>query len=266
MIALLALLGCDGADDRASCTRGEPQHYVISELTFARREDGVVNGFDIDGTSDSACGHDDLVSPLGVEGVDNNFSALVPILESTEAVAAESLVKQSIASGELMITFSMDGLDDWDDDSCVDFTLGRASGVPLVAPDGVVLADQTLVAHDTIASVSVDGYTTERRLWAEGLAFNLPLDILNAELDFIVTDGSFWMQRRYDGALTGVMAGQIPIRQITEILVRDDVNLQEFVPLVQSIADIPGEDGSCEGLSLAFEFTAIPVYLETPSE
>lgn len=266
MIALLALLGCDGGAEEASCSVGEASHYVISELTFARRVDGVVQGFDLDGTDAATCGHEDLVSPQGATGIDNNFSALVPLLESTEAVAAESLVKQSIAAGELMITISVDGLEDWDTDDCVDFTLGRAGGVPLVAPDGVVLADQTLAPHPTIASVAVQGHTDADRLYAEGLSFNLPLDILNAELDFIVTDGAFWVQRRYDGAITGVMAGQIPIRQITEILERDDVNLQEFVPLVQNVADIEGEDGTCDGLSLAFEFTALPVYLEGSEE
>ena len=260
MIALL-LLGC-GTPKPEVCATGRREAYVISELTFARRDQGEVLGFDLDGSTEAACGHPDLMSPDGVPGIDNNFSALVPILEQTEAVAAESLVKQSIASGELMLTLVLDGVDDWADDGCVDFTVGRAGGVPLVAPDGVVLADQTLPAHESIASVSVDAVAAEGRIEARGLAFNLPLDILNAELDFIVTDGAFWVQRRWDGALTGVMGGQIPIAQITEILVRDDVNLAQFVPLVEAIADIPTEDGACEGLSLAFEFTALPVYLQ----
>lgn len=265
MIALLSLLAC-GEPAPEVCATGKPQTWVISELTFARRHDGEVLGFDLDGSTEAACGHADLVSPSGVPGIDNNFSSLVPILEQTEAVAAESLVKQSIASGELMLTLRLDGVDDWTDDSCVDFTVGRAAGVPLVAPDGVVLADQTLAPHETIASVSVDGSALDGRIEARGLAFNLPLDILNAELDFVITDGSFWVQRRWDGALTGVMGGQIPIAQITEILVRDDVNLQEFVPLVEAFADIPDENGSCEGLSLAFQFVALPIYLEELEE
>lgn len=260
MIALL-LLGC-GEPPPEVCATGKVQSYVISELTFARRDQGEVLGFDIDGSSEAVCGHADLVSPAGVSGIDNNFSSLVPILEQTEAVAAESLIKQSIASGELMLTLELDGVDDWEDDGCVDFTVGRAGGVPLVAPDGVVLADQTLTMHETIPTVSANASAIDGRIEARGLAFNLPLDILNAELDFVVTDGAFWVQRRWDGALTGVMGGQIPIAQITEILVRDDVNLQEFVPLVEAFADIESEGGACEGLSLAFEFVALPVYLQ----
>ncbi|MEZ4321917.1 MAG: hypothetical protein R3F61_30880 [Myxococcota bacterium] len=272
--AILALgtgfaTGCTEPDEVVGeCGTGHVQTWVVSSLTFARRDGGVVSGFDVDGHDSGpsgdaeGCGLPDLESPRGVPGVDNNFSALVPILEATEAVAAESLIKQSIASGELLLTLSFDGIDSWMDDDCVDFTLGRAGGVPLVAPDGTLLEDQTLGAHPTIASVSAEGFSEGGRISAGGLAFNLPLDVLNAELDFQVTRGQFQVQKRYDGALTGVMGGVIPIRQITEILERDDVNLQQFVPIVLSAADVRDEAGECSLLSLGFELEAIPAFLE----
>lgn len=261
MIALLALFACQG-DEQASCATGEAHHYVVSQLAFAPRQDGVAHGFDLDGTDEATCGHDDLVSPRGESGIDNNFSSLLPFLFATEALALDSIIAQSIASGELMITLGLDGVDDWSTDDCVDFSLGRAGGVPLVAPDGVVLADQTLVPEATIEPVQVDGYTEGNRLYAHDLAFNVPLDVLNAVLDLQITNASFWVQRRYDGALTGVFAGELPIYQITEILERDDVQLEDLVPLVRNVADIPGEGGDCDAISVAFEFTALPVYLE----
>lgn len=272
--AAIALLSLGCSDEPGVCATGDVQTWVVSELTFARRVDGVVPGFDLDvhdsGDGDSdGCGHADLVSPGGTPGVDNNFSALVPLFESTEAVAVESLVKQSIASGELLLTLSIDGMDDWMADDCVDFTLGRAEGVPLVAPDGTLLDHQTLAPSQTVAAVSSAGASERGHLSAGGLAFNLPLDILNAELDFQVTRGQFQLQRRYDGALTGVMGGVIPIRQITEILERPDVNLDAFVGLVESTADVRDEDGQCSMLSLAFELEAIPAYIagsDAPAE
>ena len=275
LFALSAGCGVEEPEPAATCDEDSrslvreleaPDHYVISQLTFARRANGEVKGFDLDG-DDSAvggsagCGHADLPSPEGTPGIDNNFSALVPVLESTEAVAAESLVAQSISAGELMITISLVGVDDWMDDTCVDFTLGRAEGVPLVAPDGSILDLQTLEPHATIASVNAPAVASDMRIAVDGLTFNLPLDILNAELDFQVTRGRFQVQRRWDGKLTGLMGGVIPISQITEILNRTDVNLQEFVPLVESVADIEDDNGDCSLLSLAFEFEATPVYL-----
>ncbi len=266
LLLALLVLGCDGEDPAEVCATGEPDTWVISQLTFARRDGNVVNGFDIDGHQsedgdDMGCGFPDLVDERGLAGIDNGFSALLPVLEATEAVAVENLVEQSISSGELLITLTLDGIDDWQDDTCVDFALGRASGVPLVASDGTLLDSQTLSSHPTIETVTTTGGASEWRATFDGLSFNLPFDVLNAELDFEVTQGRFTMQRRYDDKLVGVMGGVIPIRQIVELLERDDVNLQPFVPIVESTADIRDADGNCTLLSLGFEFEATPVYL-----
>jgi hypothetical protein len=266
LLPLLALFGCPSEPEPATCATGEPATWVIRELTFARRVDGVVEGFDIDGHDSSAqgdalgCGHPDLVDPAGLAGIDNNFSALIPVLEATEAVAAESLVKQSIASGELLLLLSVDGVRSWEGDDCVDFTLSRGDGVPLVGPDGTLLDHQTLVLDPSVAAVQVDGVIDQGRLDADGLSFRLPLDVLNAELDFEVTRGRFALERRGD-RLRGVMGGVIPIRQIVEILERDDVNLDQFIPFVEGVADVQDDDGDCSLLSLAFEFEAIPAYI-----
>ncbi len=264
------LATCDD-DTRALVRELEtPDHYVISQLTFARRSDGTVRGFDLDGfdselNDSEGCGHADFPSPEGDDGVDNNFAALIPILESTEAVAAESLIAQSISAGELLITVSLSGVDDWMDDTCVDFTLGRAEGVPLVAADGSLLDLQTLPRHSTIQTVNAPATASDFRVDVAGpLTFNLPLDILNAELDFLVTRGRFQVQRRWDGRLTGLMGGVMPIAQLVEILERDDVNLQEFIPLVESVADVRDDAGACSQVSIAFEFEATPVYLTDP--
>jgi hypothetical protein len=240
LLPLLALFGCPSEPEPATCATGEPATWVIRELTFARRVDGVVEGFDIDGHDSSAqgdalgCGHPDL--------------------------AAESLVKQSIASGELLLLLSVDGVRSWEGDDCVDFTLSRGDGVPLVGPDGTLLDHQTLVLDPSVAAVQVDGVIDQGRLDADGLSFRLPLDVLNAELDFEVTRGRFALERRGD-RLRGVMGGVIPIRQIVEILERDDVNLDQFIPFVEGVADVQDDDGDCSLLSLAFEFEAIPAYI-----
>lgn len=262
---LVACTPDEQPEAEGTCGAAPVQVWVVSALTFAERDDGVVAGFDLDGHvsgagDDEGCGKADLLGLDGAEGVDNAFSALVPLLESTEAVAAESLIAQSISAGELLITFEI-GAENWVEDDCVDFRLGRADAVPLVASDGSLLDDQTLPVHGSVASVSTEGVAEDGRLDVGGLEFNLPLDILNAELDFQVTRGRFRLQKRYDGKLTGIMGGVIPIRQITELLDRDDVNLEEFIPLVDAAADIRDADGECSLASLAFELEATPAYL-----
>lgn len=262
-LLLLGIAGCSETVQDPVCAPAgeEPVAYVISDLRFVRRNSGVVEGFDLDGLATDECGHTDLVSPDGVEGIDNMFSALVPVLEATEASASESLLAQSISSGELLITLEMAGVDNWLTDDCVDFTVGRAGGVPLTGPEGEVLPLQTLARTSTIEPAQTVATAGGLRITSGELAFNLPLDILNAELDFQVTSGRFQVQKRYDGALTGLMGGKIPIGQITEILLRDDVGLDSFVPLVEGAADLRGESGECDSLSLAFEFEAVPIFL-----
>lgn len=268
VVAALALSpACPEPTEEPEVCDGEVTTWVVRELTFARREDGRVEGFDLDAHDSGAegdsrgCGHGDLVNQAGLSGIDNNFSALIPVLEATEAVAAESLVKQSIASGELLLLLELRGVDSWQGDDCVDLTLMRGAGVPLVGPDGTLLDHQTLALDPSVASVTSRGEASDLAVQADGLSFRLPLDVLNAELDFEVTRGTFRVQRRHDGVLTGVMGGVIPIAQLVEILERDDVNLQQFVPFVQSVADIQDADGDCSGLSLAFELEAIPAYV-----
>lgn len=263
VLLLVAVAGCTSTVEAPVCApAGEaPVAYVLSDLRFVRRNSGVVDGFDLDGLSTAECGHTDLVSPEGTPGIDNMFSALVPVLEATEASATESLLAQSISSGELLITLEMADVDNWLTDDCVDFTVGRATGVPLVGPEGEVLPHQTLARSVDVASVQTIATAGDLQITSGELAFNLPLDILNAELDFQVTQGRFRAQKRFDGGLMGLMGGKIPIAQITEILLRDDVGLDAFVPIVEGAADLRGESGECDALSLAFAFDAVPVFL-----
>ena len=267
LLPLVLLVGCGGEEEPFRCDADDAgDTYLIRELTFARRSSGVVAGFDLDGFDsvrgeEEGCGHEDLVDPDGNPGIDNNFSGLVPVLEATEAVATESLIAQAIASGELLLTLTLGSLGSWAGDDCVDLTLSRGTGVPLVGPDGIVLEDQTLALDEMVEPVHTVASSGELQVLGGDLAFSLPMDVLNAELDFQVDRGTFQLQKRYDGVLTGVMGGTIPIRQITEILERDDVNLQTFVPIVEGTADMRGADGACDRLSLGFELEAVPVFL-----
>ena len=113
---LAMLLGCSSDSSKeintaktcSAAEGGETITAVVNTLTYARQVDGIANGFNLDGvisdTSDeTGCFKPDLVGPDGTQGVDNAFSALIPALESTEAVALETLIQTSINSGELLL-------------------------------------------------------------------------------------------------------------------------------------------------------------------
>ena len=84
-------------DDESNETR----HFVMDEIRFTRRDGETVWGFDLDNmnspaTDPSGCYKADLTDPNGNGGIDNAFSSLVPLLEQTEAVAAEGLIPKIV--------------------------------------------------------------------------------------------------------------------------------------------------------------------------
>ena len=113
---------------------GETIVGVLSSITHARRVDGVVWGLNIDGFN--VCNNRPkwllqrrLDRPNGNPGIDNAFSALIPALESTEAVALESLVQDSINNGNLLLMVEITGVDNWQNDDCVDVSIWRGQGL-----------------------------------------------------------------------------------------------------------------------------------------
>ena len=113
--SLLALtpLGCkDNAEDSsaAACSGTDENAAVLfTSLRFGReREDGSAPGFNLDGDvsvlgGSTGCGRPDHVDPEGVEGIDNAFARIVPLLDQTEAVAVEGIVLDHIESGALLL-------------------------------------------------------------------------------------------------------------------------------------------------------------------
>ena len=84
------IFGCAKQKDTAeekSCTEGHSAVVLITELVYTLPdEEGRINGFDLDqyvteSGDDEGCGHEDMISPDGVEGIDSAFSKLAPVLD-----------------------------------------------------------------------------------------------------------------------------------------------------------------------------------------
>ena len=96
------------APRRCASASAVQKHWVIDSLYFARVEDGISDGFDLDREQSTSggstgCGRQDFTSPGGTAGIDNAFGEVLPALENTEFVAAEALINDTIRTGEVML-------------------------------------------------------------------------------------------------------------------------------------------------------------------
>jgi hypothetical protein len=267
----------DGADsglavDEGTCdASGGRLHWVVDELWFARIEDGVSDGFDLDGDSstvggDGGCGVADEVGPDGQAGIDNAFGKLIPALELTEFVAAEDLINSTIRSGELLLLGELSGVDDLTDDDCVGMAMRRATGEPLLGTDGAFLPGQTLDLDPEFSDVElaeqqlVDGVASGRPF-----QLDLPVQVLNASLEFQLRDGAMRLDLTEDGDASGIFAGGLNTADL--IAVAGEEGIDESVVnvlsgLLDNVADLdPDESGQCQAISVTLGFHATPVYI-----
>jgi len=277
----LLLVGCtdaapsadDSATKVATCggDSAKSLHWVIDSLYFARVEDGVSDGFDLDGLTSTAagsdgCGRADFTGPDGREGIDNAFGEVIPALENTEFVAAEALINDTIRTGELMLLVSMADVDDPMDDDCVELSIGRATGEPMLGTDGTFLAGQTMTRDDSFSGVTFADLSVEAgSVQGRPLTTTIPVQVLNAALEFTVLDGALRLDQHGDGFASGVFGGGIDIATVLAVAQEEGIE-QEVGDILESVlylvADLaPGPDGECEQLSMTFEYTATPVYL-----
>lgn len=265
---LVNMLGCadKGTTDSASvdvCAGGETISWVMTSMTYTRRDDdNRVWGFDLDDHQsdvgdDEGCGHADLLDPDGVPGIDNAFSGIVPALEATEAKAVEGLIQNSINSGELLILFTLDGVDDLQNDDCVSVSALRAEGAPLIGTDGMILDSQSF-AHSSLPPQSTvfNAQIEDGRLEARGLEMVLPINILDVELQFNIAAAALRLDIAEDGGtMAGFFGGGVPLEDILVLTKEEDIgDITALVEtLVTSMADLnPDAEGSCQELSIAF--------------
>lgn len=253
-----------------------PGHvFVVQQLGFARVAEGVAWGSDLDGVVSAAgdgtgCGKPDVVDPEGSPGVDNAFAGLLPALEATEAAAISALLQDSVKAGELLITFELLGLDDMVDDSCVSVVFGEAVGAPLLGTDGLVLAGQSFSRDPADPVVVVEAAQVEAgRLIFNG-DFTVGLQILDADLQLGVTNGRVRLDLAPDGSLAvGHLTGALSVPFILEEIEKYGIDpavkdlLRTVLP---AVADLSSPDGSCDQLSVAFEFTAVPAFFYGAAE
>jgi hypothetical protein len=255
---------CDAED-------GGRQVWVVNSLTFARVEGETSDGFDLDGEVSTiggatGCGMGDLTSPGGQPGIDNAFGRLIPALEATEFAAAEPLIDSLIHNGELMILAEVAGMDDPVDDACVGLALRKAVGQPLLGTDGEMLWGQTLELDTSFEDVEFSAVPLDAgSVTGRPVTFVLPVQILDAAIEFPLRNGAFRVDVLEDGSITGAVAGGLNVAEIVETVEEQGIN-ENLKALLRSAlyaaADLePDETGSCTSVSITLAFTAVPIYV-----
>lgn len=274
LLGLVVSVGCTREDapppGAEQCDEeGDEKLVVIQRLSFVRQEDGVSDGFDLDGENSSlgsatGCGIADFATADGSPGVDNAFAYLLPALELTEAAAVEGLIQATIDSGELLIALELGELDDPLDDACVDVWVGRAGGSPLRGTDGRLLSGQTFDRDTESPSFVISDAALSGGQFEIPAEIRLPVTIFDVSLDFTLIGGRIRGTVLPDGTITGLFAGGLDIAYLLQITLEENVDNDLYgvlAALLGSWSDLaPGEDGLCQQISMTFAFDAVPAF------
>jgi hypothetical protein len=250
----------------------EPTIGVLTTVAFARAEDGVSEGFDLDATTTAdgdptGCGIADYTDPDGAVGIDNGFAGVIPALMATEAQAVEPLIQNAINSGALLLLFRVDGLaDDGEPVDDAAFTLFRAQGTPSLGTDGYLEPSQTFEADPSIAETTVEPVAyADGELVARPIEIALPVSIFDVDYVFRMHDGAFRLIWDEDGRFHGTFGGGVDDADILSITENPNVDSALGGILAQLLAvnsDLqPDGSGICQRIAITFEFEGQRAYV-----
>lgn len=274
ILAMLAACGTETPPPGGSCDEtGGDLTLLARRIAFAHQDEpGVSDGFDLDGRvsdeqDDEACNVEDLMAPDGTPGIDNAISGLLPVLALTEAAVLEDLIQDSVNGGSLLLMIQVDGVDDDHDDGCVEVSMLKGAGSPMIGADGWLLANQTLRIDPTSASEPHPGATIEAGTLLAGPipSIDLPLTVLNFEATITLHDVHIRLRQDEDGAWRGVVSGGVGLEQLIAIATYQGIAPEVFAliePVLGRLADLaPDERGTCTQLSAALEVEAVPAFV-----
>jgi hypothetical protein len=279
-LALITLLATacstpgDEAEPDLSCDgEGDSLVLLVRRLTFSRQETtGVSEGFDLDNFNsqrgdDEGCGVADLVDPNGVPGIDNAISTLLPIIESTEAAAVEPLIQDSIFGGALLLMAELSDLDDPANDECVDVSVFKGTGVPMIGADGEILPYQTLrvdpasLGNGAPANPLVDGTIDAGPIQRVAM----PVQVLDLNTTLELFNTRLRAAEQPDGTWKGQLGGGIGIQQLIDTVTLQNVDPAVFAaigPALALVADLaPDETGACQQISVSFDVELVPAFV-----
>ena len=234
---------------------------VIRQITFIGEDiDGIAVGFDLDNKVSQSgdietCLHGDLVSPEGVEGIDNQFATIWPALKPLVGEQIEGLLQGAINEGRILIIVELVGLDDLKNDDDVTVNVFRARLDPEIGTRGLISPDQTFYKdYDHPISSAKNVQLVDGELFAGPVALEIPIDILDAQFNLTIPEAWFRLTLSDDGAFSGYFGGAFDVPSAINELLNTGARAEtELVaPVFEANTDMGMVDGTCTLMSAAF--------------
>lgn len=268
----LLLAGCEpdpASDPPADLTcdqDGDETVLLVRDMRFVRLDEpGVSAGFDLDG-QDGLCGVGDLTSPDGVPSIDNAVASLMPVLDQTEAGVIEELAADSIRGGALLLMAALSEIDDDVDDACVDVSVFKGTGFPMIGADGHLLPYQTFPLDPNSLGNEAQGALIDGVFEAGPIGeVALPIQVLDLNTVLRLYDVRLRVEQGDDGVWYGLLGGGLTVQQLidTATLGNVDPNLYGIIaPVLARLADLaPDENGVCQQISVTLKLELVPAFV-----
>ena len=163
--------------------------------------------------------------------------------------------------------FELTDLDDPMDDACVDMTVFKGAGEPMIGNDGWLLPNQTLdLDVDSEVNTVPQTSMAQGRLDAGPIdRLGLKLQVLDLDTVLELFDARVRLEPQADGTWTGLLAGGLEVQALVDTASLQNVDpavLDLIAPVLAVIADLsPNDEGTCELLSVTMEFEAVPAFV-----
>ncbi len=237
-------LGCSSPTEGSQrvgdrCVGGKSHTTIVSRLAFARQKEGVTAGFDIDGfTSDGfqteaqeslSCSQMDFEDSDGKGGIDNQLARLMPLLDTVTAADLNLIIKGAIENGQLLTTVTLDGVDDLQNDPCVEVAFKAALGTPTLGTDDELDPSQTF-EHDTSGPTSrAVGAIKDGFLEVGPFELDLLVVVFAEKFNLHLSKARFRtkLDPNEPGRMTGAIGGGVKIRELEAIIDEFDLTREE---------------------------------------
>jgi hypothetical protein len=273
----MALSGDEAAGEMSrveTCGPEGPTHlYAVVELSFAQPSSGVSLGFDLDGFQSASgdadgCGRADYQDEDGQPGIDNQFADLLPLIDPLVNRPVNDALAETISEGRLIILIELEGLDDLEDDACVNVNIFRAEEGALFGGDGLLLAGQSYALDLAQPWARIEGSEVRGgQLITQPFDFALPLNFFGEEIDVSLTSSRLSLSLNEPDP-SGVLAGALMIEPFVEevAMIAADFTLIARNLLSGKSDLLPDDNGRCQAISAVWSMRARTghLYLETP--
>lgn len=245
----------DGPCDAQHC---KVMTSVARSVDFALEiEDGVSLGFDLDdrvsADRDSAtCGHADMLDPDGNVGIDNNASVLFEAINNLTEASIEGLIRLGINEGRLLMGFQLFGVDDYENDDCVDVEIFQAKGVPFVGTDEFILPGQTFDIDEDLPRTSIQcAKIRDGVLYAGPFDGFLYVSILGVDVNLSLSQAKFAAELDKNGISSIVLGAGIDRDEMHSVIEQTNDRTVSDIGhfLVDTLADMGSDGNRCQRMS-----------------